>query len=61
MRVQALASELAAERFDEALVSRLARPREVQHNTLLVSPNIEIVGDELRALVDADGLGIADG
>lgn len=49
------------ERFDEAVVRRLSRPREIQHDTLLVSPDIEIAGDELRSLVDANRLGIADG
>ena len=61
MGVQAFTSELAVEGFDEAVVGRLAWPREVQHDALLVSPDIEIAGDELRPLVDADRLGIADG
>jgi hypothetical protein len=34
------------EGFDEAVVHRLPRPREVQHYALLVSPNIVIAGDE---------------
>src|SRR5260370_15550694 len=59
MGVQAFGSE-AVERFDEAVVRRLARPREVHHDILLVSPDIEIAGDDLRSLVDADRLGIAD-
>jgi hypothetical protein len=49
VRVQTFASELAIEGFDEAVVGRLARPREVQHDTLLVSPDTEIAGDELRS------------
>jgi len=61
VRVQTFASELAVEGFDEAVVRRLSRPREIQHDTLLVSPDIEIAGDELRSLVDANRLGIADG
>ena len=61
MRVQAFVSELAVEGFDEAVVRRFARPREVQHDTLLVSPDIEIAGDKLRSLVNADRLGVADG
>ncbi len=61
MGVQAFASELAVEGFDEAIVGRLARPREVQHDTFLVSPEVEIAGDELRSLIDADRFGIADG
>src|SRR3954447_16532706 len=60
MCVQAFVSELAVEGFDEAVVRGLARPREVEHHTLLVSPDVEIAGDELRSLVDADILGIAD-
>src|ERR1700709_2422728 len=61
VRVQAFASELAVEGFDEAVVGRLARAREVQDAALLVCPDIEIAGDELRSLIDTDGLGIADG
>src|ERR1700710_2397077 len=61
VRVQTFAPELAVERFDEAVVGRLARPREVQHGTFLVSPDIEIAGNELRSLVDPDRLGIANG
>jgi hypothetical protein len=39
----------------------LARPRKIQRDTFLVSPDIEIAGDELRSLVDAGRLGIANG
>lgn len=53
MRVQAFVTELAVEGFDEAVVGRLARPREIQHNALLVSPDIEIAGDKFRSLVNA--------
>ena len=58
VRVQAFASELAVEGFDEAVVGRLARPREVENDALLVSPQIKIPGDKLRALIDTDGFGI---
>jgi hypothetical protein len=57
----AASPELAVEGFDEAIIRWLAWPREVQHDALLVSPDIEIARDELRSLVDADGLGIANG
>jgi hypothetical protein len=60
VRVQTLASELTVEGFDEAIVRRLTRPREIQHDTLLVSPDIEIAGDELPSLIDADRLGVAN-
>ena len=61
VRVQTFASEFAVEGFDEAVVRRLSRPREIPHDTFLVSPDVEIAGDKLRSLVDADRLGIADG
>jgi hypothetical protein len=38
---------------------RLSRPREIQLDTLLVSPDIAIPGNKLRSLVDMDRLGIA--
>ena len=51
----------SVEGFNEAVVGRLARSREVEHHTLLVGPEVDIAGDELRSLVDADGLGVAHG
>ena len=59
VRVQAFASELAVEGFDEAIVRGFAWSREIQHDTLLVSPDIEIARDKLRSLVDADRLGVS--
>ena len=61
MRVQTFAPELAVKGFDEAVIRWLTRPREIQHDTLLVSPDIEIAGNKLQSLVDADRLGIANG
>ena len=54
VRVQALASEAAVECLDEGIVGRLAGPGEVQRHPLRIGPQIEVTGDELRALVDPD-------
>src|ERR1700679_2765088 len=58
--VQALRAEFAVERFDEAIIRRLAWPREVEDDAPLIGPQIEIARDELRALIDTDALGEAD-
>ena len=60
VRVQALRPELAIERLDEAVVGRLARPREVKNGALTIGPEVEITADELRALVDPDDFWITD-
>jgi hypothetical protein len=49
VRVQAFVSELAIEGFDEAVVRGLARPGEVENDTALIGPQIEIARDELGA------------
>ena len=56
MLVQAFVAELAVERLDEGVVTRLARPREVQFDVFLAGPKVEIAGDELG---DPDRLRIA--
>ena len=60
MGIQALGPELAIEGLDEGIVGRFAGLAEVQHDALLIGPQVEVAGDELRALVDPDGLRIAD-
>ena len=57
MGVQAFAFEFAVERPNETVVGRHARPREIQHDALLVRPDVEIAGDKLRSLIDAERLG----
>ncbi len=42
MRVQALGSEPAVEGLNERVVRRLARPGEVEHHPIPVSPKIEV-------------------
>jgi hypothetical protein len=54
VRVQALRPELRIERLDKAVVVGLARPGEVQRDVVGIGPEIEIPGDELAAVVDAD-------
>ena len=57
--VQTFGSELAVEAFDEGVVGRFAGPGEVEHDVLLVGPQIEITADELAALIDPDRLRVA--
>jgi hypothetical protein len=57
MRVQTFTSELAVEGFDGTIVRGLAWPRDIKHDTVLVSPDVEIEGDELRSLIGAIVLG----
>ena len=54
VRVQAFRSQSTVERFNEGVVRRLARPREIKRHALQVSPQIKLTRDELAALVDPD-------
>ena len=45
VRVQALRTQLAVKSFDEAIVGRLARPREVRCDLVHIGPQIEVAGD----------------
>ncbi len=49
--VQTLRSELAVERFNEGIVGRLAWPGEVERDTTLVRPQIQIARHKLGTLV----------
>jgi putative transposase len=60
VRVQALGPEAPVECLDERVVRGLTRPREVERDTLRIRPQIEVAADELRALIDADRLRIAN-
>lgn len=60
MGVQALGPEAPVEGLDERIVRRLARPREVENDAVPIGPQVEIAGDELRALVHPNSLRIAD-
>src|SRR5262249_43117851 len=54
--IQAFRSELTIEGFDEGIIGGLARSGEVQGDTPLVGPEVEIARNELSPLVDADRL-----
>src|SRR4051812_3218379 len=60
VRVQALRSELAVERFDERVVSRLAWPAEVERHAFDVGPEVELLADKLGSVIDADRPGVAE-
>ena len=57
--VQALVAEAAVERLDEGVVGRLAGSREVERDAVSVGPPVKGLRNELRAIVDPNGLGCA--
>ena len=57
--VQAFRPELAVEGLDERVVRWFAGPAEVERDAVGVRPQIQVAGDELAALVDADRRRIA--
>jgi hypothetical protein len=54
--VQALLPDTAVEALGKGIVSRLARPRVVEHDAMLSGPEVQITRDELRAIIDPDTL-----
>jgi len=58
--VQALCPEWTVEGFDERVVSGFARAKKIQSDALRIGPKVYIARDELRALIDADRLRVAD-
>ena len=58
MGIQTFGPELVVERFDEAIVGRLAGPREVERDIVCIGPEVEIAQDEFAAIVDANGCGL---
>ncbi|MBG6203045.1 hypothetical protein IWQ48_004202 [Labrenzia sp. EL_13] len=60
VRIQALGPEPAVEGLNEGVVRRFSRPGEVKRDASSIGPQIEIPGDELRALIDPDRLWIAN-
>ena len=60
MRVEALGAKSTVERLNERIVRWLSRPGEVERDVVLIGPQIEIAGDELGALIDADRVRIVD-
>ncbi len=54
--VETLCPDPAVERLRKGIVGWFAGPTEVQHNIMLVGPQIEILRDELGTLIDPDAL-----
>jgi hypothetical protein len=50
MRVQTFGSEFAIERFDEGVISGLARPGEVHRDAALIGPQVEIAESFMKTL-----------
>ena len=46
--IEAFRPEASVEGLNERVVSRLARPREVERHALHVGPQIELAGDKIR-------------
>jgi len=58
MGVQALGPQTPVEGLDEGVVSRFARPGEIQDDIVGIGPQIQIPRDEFRALIDPNRLRI---
>lgn len=58
--VHAFRPNAAVEGFGIGVVRGFARTREVERDAPRIGPEVEVAGDELRTLVDADRLRIAD-
>ena len=52
--VQAFLPKTAIERFDKGIIRGLPRPGEVQDYAMGVSPQVNFLGDKLRAIVHPD-------
>ena len=52
--IQALGAELAIETFDGAVFGRLAWSREVEHDALMIDPQIKVSGDEFAAVTPSE-------
>src|SRR5665213_1333145 len=60
IRIQTFRSELAVQRFDEGIVGRFARTAEVERHAFHKGPEIEILADELGAVVQTYRLRITE-
>jgi len=60
VRIQALGPEATVESFDERIIGGFARARKIQSDALRIGPKVHVARDELRALIDADRLRVAD-
>lgn len=58
--VQALGSEFPIETLDVAVVRRLARPGEVEHDAVVIGPQVEITRDNLAAIIHPNSGRVSD-
>lgn len=58
--VQALRTELSVKALYVAIVRRLAWSRKVEHDTLVICPEIKVSRDEFAAIIDTYGCRISD-
>src|SRR5258708_309349 len=58
--VQALRPELAVQAFDEGIAGRLAGPAEVERDIAHEGPQVELLADELRPVVEPDRFRVTD-
>src|ERR1700687_2443855 len=58
--VQALGSELAVQGLDEGVVRGLSGSAEVERHVVHEGPQIELLADELGAIVESNGLRVSD-
>ena len=58
--VQALGAEFAIETFDVAVVRRLAWPGKVEHDTLVIGPQVEITRDKFTAVIHPNSGRVTD-
>ena len=56
MAVQAFVAQPAVEALDEGVVGRLARPREIERDAVLIRPPVERLRDELRTVAHWEAL-----
>src|SRR5215469_6400125 len=56
VRVQALGAELAVQAFDEGIVGRFAGPAEVERNAAHEGPQIKLLANEFRPVIEPDRL-----
>lgn len=54
--VQEVLPKSAIKRFDIGVVRRLSWPREAQRDLIPIGPEIDVFGDELRAIINPDRL-----
>ena len=60
MSIEALGAELTVQAFDEGVICRLAGPAEVECHVVHERPKVEFLADELRAVVEANGLWVCE-